>query len=65
MNTTQEIKLIDDLPQIIDDVKQTPIGFVVTSGKERTVLRFGEITPQLRMELEILADEFRPVSRAA
>lgn len=64
MNTT-EIKLIDDLPQIIDDVKQTSTGFVVIGGGERIILRFREITAELRTDLEILAEECKPVSRAA
>lgn len=64
MNTT-EIKLTDTLPQIIDDVKQTPTGFVIISGGERTTLRFREITDELRTDLEILAKECKPASRAA
>jgi hypothetical protein len=57
---------VSDLPQIIDDVQKGPLGFIVVSGGERILFRFGSgMTPKLRLELEILADEFRPVRRAA
>lgn len=51
---------VSDLPQIIDDVQKTSLGFVVVTGGERILFRYGEIAPILRLELEYLADEYKP-----
>jgi hypothetical protein len=56
---------VSDLPQLIDDVQKLNLGFVVKSGGERILFRFGEMTPALRLELESLADEYKPTKRAA
>jgi hypothetical protein len=56
---------VSDLPQIIDDVQKLNIGFIVKSGGERILFRFGEMTPALRLELEILVDEYKPPRKAA
>lgn len=54
---------VSDLPQIIDDVQKTSLGFIVVTGGERILFRFGEIVPLLRLELEYLVDEYKPGRR--